>query len=105
MKMGLGNRISSIVAFLRAGYPTGTPPFGYVPLLALLPRRVSDDEISVIASKFEAPERGPVDNADVGVEIIRVTEEIPLPDDIERVQRRLTAIGWSGNLDKPPRGT
>ena len=103
--MGLGNRISSIVAFLRAGYPTGMPRFGYVPLLALLPRRVSDDEIRVIISKLVAPRLRPIDNADVGVEITGVTQEMPLPDDIERVQRRLTAIGWSGNLDKPPRGT
>ena len=65
--MGLGNRISSIVAFLRAGYPTGMPHFGYVPLLALLPRRVSDDEIRLIVSKFVAPKRRPIDNADVGV--------------------------------------
>ena len=104
--MGLGNRISSIVAFLRAGYPTGTPPFGYVPLLALLPRRASDDEIRVIVRKLVAPRRRPIDTADVGVEITRVTHEMPLPDDIERVQRRLTAIRWSGNhLEKPPRGT
>jgi hypothetical protein len=102
--MGLGNRISSIVAFLRAGYPTGMPPFGYVPLLALLPRRVSDDEIRVIVSNLVAPKRRSVDNADVGVEITRATDEMPSPDDIERVQRRLAAIGWSGNLDKPPRG-
>jgi hypothetical protein len=102
--MGLGNRISRIVAFLRAGYPTGAPPFGYAPLLALLPRRVSDDEIRVIVSKFAGPRRRPVDNADVGVEITRITHEMPLPDDIERVQHRLTGIGSSGNLDKPSRG-
>jgi uncharacterized protein DUF3349 len=103
--MGLGNRFSSIVDFLRAGYPTGMPRFGYVPLLALLPRRVSDDEIRVIISKLVAPKRRPVGNADVGVEITRATREMPLPVDIERVQRRLTAIDWSGNLNKPPRGT
>jgi hypothetical protein len=37
--------------------------------------------------------------------LAQVTHEMPLPGDIERVQRRLTAIGWSGSLDKPPRGT
>lgn len=102
--MGLGNRISSIVAFLRAGYPIDMPRFGYVPLLALLPRRVTDDEIRVIVSKLVAPRRRQLDNADVGVEITRVTHEMPLPDDINRVQRRLASIGWSGNhLYKPPR--
>jgi hypothetical protein len=99
--MGLGDRVSSIVAFLRAGYPTGVPAVGYAPLLALLPRRVSDDEIRLVISRF-VPGRRPVDNIDVGVEITRVTHEMPSPDDIERVQRRLTAIGWrGGNPDKP----
>lgn len=99
--MGLGDRVASVVAFLRAGYPTGMPAVGYAPLLALLPRRVSDDETRLIISKL-VPGRRPVDNVDVGVEITRVTHEMPLPDDIERVQRRLTAIGWpGGHPDKP----
>ena len=99
--MSLGDRVSSMVAFLRAGYPAGMPPPGYVPLLALLPRRVSDDEIRLIISKL-VPKRRPVDNVDVGVEITRVTHEMPSPDDIERVQRRLAATGSpSAHPDKP----
>jgi Protein of unknown function (DUF3349) len=99
--MGLGDRVSRIVAFLRAGYPTGMPAVGYAPLLALLPRRLSDDEIPLIIRKL-VPRRRPVDNIDVGVEITRVTREMPSPDDIERVRRRLTAIGWlAGNPEKP----
>lgn len=98
--MGLGDRVSSIIAFLRAGYPTGVPAAGYAPLLALLPRRVSDDEIRLIISKL-VPERRPVDVVDVGVEITRVTHEMPSPGDVERVRRRLTAIGWPDS--KPDR--
>jgi hypothetical protein len=37
--------------------------------------------------------RRSVDTADVGVEIIRVTDEMPSLDDIERVQHRLDAMG------------
>jgi hypothetical protein len=88
-KMGLADRVSSIVAFLRAGYPAGMPAVGYAPLLALLPRRVSDDEIRLIIRKL-VPRRRPVDNVDVGVEITRVTNEMPSVDDIGRVQNRLT---------------
>ncbi|HWF30475.1 MAG TPA: DUF3349 domain-containing protein [Mycobacterium sp.] len=87
--MGLADRVSSIVAFLRAGYPAGMPAVGYAPLLALLPRRVSDDEIRLIIRKL-VPRRRPVDNVDVGVEITRVTNEMPSVDDIGRVQNRLT---------------
>jgi hypothetical protein len=99
--VGLGARMSSIVAFLRAGYPTGAPAHGYAPLLALLPRRVSDDEIHVMVRKL-MPKRRQVDTVDIGVEITRATQEMPSPHDIERVQGRLTAIGWSdGNPDRP----
>jgi Protein of unknown function (DUF3349) len=100
--MGLGDRVARIVAFLRAGYPIGRPAVGYAPLLALLPRRVSDDEILLVISKL-VPRRRPVDNVDIGVEITRVTHEMPLPDDIERVQRRLTAIRWPGGQPGEPK--
>lgn len=96
--MSMGGRVASIVAFLRAGYPSGLPAFGYAPLFALLPRRASDDEIRSVISKF-GPGRRPVEadfradfRADIGVEITAITNEMPLPDDIERVQRGLTAI-------------
>jgi Protein of unknown function (DUF3349) len=95
--MGFSGRVLSIVAFLRAGYPSGAPALGYAPLLALLPRRVSDDEITTIARKLLAPRRRSVDNVDVGVEITRVTDELPSAHDIERVQRRLSAAGWAGH--------
>jgi hypothetical protein len=34
-----------------------------------------------------------ISTADVGVEITRITNEMPSPDDVERIQRRLQAIG------------
>ena len=99
--MGLGARVSSIVAFLRAGYPAGAPAVGYAPLLALLPRRVTDDEIRLIIRKL-VPKPPPVDHVDVGVEVTKVTNAMPSPDDIERVQRRLAATGRAGgNPEKP----
>jgi hypothetical protein len=91
--MGMIDRLSRVVAFLRAGYPTGMPATGYVPLLALLPRRVADDEITAITSKLIAQGRRPVGTADIGVEITRITQEMPSSEDIERVQRRLDATG------------
>jgi hypothetical protein len=93
--MGLGG-VSRVVAFLRAGYPRPAPALGYLPLLALLPRRVTDDEVRAIARKLLMPTRLPVDddvdNADVGVEIINATDEMPSADDIARVQHRLMAM-------------
>ncbi|MEE6134810.1 DUF3349 domain-containing protein [Mycobacterium sp. 050128] len=88
-------RVSRIVAFLRAGYPSRAGVFGYLPLLALLPRRVSDDEVTEIASELAVRGR-PVDNADIGVQITRSIHEMPSLGDIKRVRRRLTAIGGPG---------
>jgi uncharacterized protein DUF3349 len=87
--MSWGNRVSDVVAFLRARYPSGAPAVGYVPLLALLPRRVSEDEITRIAGALRAPGRRAIDRADVGVEITVITHEMPLLDDIARVRDRL----------------
>ena len=90
--MGLSDRVVRVVAFFRAGYPSAAPRVGYVPLLALLPRRVTDDEIVTITRRLLTPEYRCADNVDVAVEITRVTGELPSVDDIERVQRRLGAI-------------
>jgi len=91
--VGLSDRISSVAAFFRAGYPDAAPRLGYVPLLALLPRRVSEDEIALLARKLAGSDRRCMDTADVGVEITRITDELPSPKDIERVQSRLSTIG------------
>ena len=37
--------LSAIVSWLRAGYPNGVPPPDYLPVLALLSRRLTPDEV------------------------------------------------------------
>jgi hypothetical protein len=59
-----------------------------------LQRKVSDDEAVVITSELIGGKPRSIDSADVGVEITRVTGELPSLDDIERVQLRLDAMGW-----------
>ena len=89
--MRLADRFSTIIAFLRVGYPAGAPATGYVPLLALLRRRVTDNEVIAISRKLVAPQRQSTDTADIGVEITRVTDEMPSADDVARIQHRLAA--------------
>jgi Protein of unknown function (DUF3349) len=92
--MRLTGLVSRFVAFVRAEYPTGMPATGYVPLAALLPRRVCDDEITTITSEFiRRRDARPISTADVGLAITRITDEMPSLEDIERVKRRLDAIG------------
>jgi uncharacterized protein DUF3349 len=84
--------LTSIVDWLRAGYPEGIPPTDYFPVLALLCRRLSSDEVKAVAS--ELMRRPGFDDTDIGVLITQITDELPSPDDIERVRARLAAKGW-----------
>ena len=84
--------LTSIVAWLRAGYPEGVPQTDYVPLLALLSRRLTHDEVKAVARELMG--RGEFDHIDIGVQIARFTHELPAPEDIERVRERLAAKGW-----------
>jgi hypothetical protein len=95
--MRLADRLGTIIAFLRTGYPAGAPTTGHVPLLALLRRRVTDNEVITISRKLVGQRSQPVDTTDIGVEITRVTDEMPSAVDIARIRRRLAAIGRSGD--------
>ena len=85
--------LTSVVAWLRAGYPEGIPPTDYFPVLALLSRRLSNDEVKLVAREADA-ERRQFDHVDIGVLITQITDELPSPADIERVRARLAAKGW-----------
>jgi Protein of unknown function (DUF3349) len=84
--------LSSIVSWLRAGYPEGVPPTDTFPVLALLSRRLGHDEVVAVAQ--ELMERGCFDDIDIGVAITQMTDELPSPEDVERVRARLAAHGW-----------
>jgi Protein of unknown function (DUF3349) len=92
--MNLGDLVAKFVAFIRSGYPHGVPQTDYIPLLALLRRRLSDEEVAAVASHLVAEGDLNIEIADIGAAIMRVTDELPSPTDLERVQSRLEAIGW-----------
>jgi hypothetical protein len=101
--MALTDVLTRIVAFLRAGYPEGVPSRDYLPLLALLRRRLSDDEVLAVAAELMATTDVPVEGTDVRVAITKLTDELPSYDDTERVKQLLIAAGWPVNdpLDFP----
>ena len=84
--------LTSIIEWLRAGYPDGIPPTDYIPILALLSRRLSTDELKLVAQ--ELMQRDEFDHIDIGVTIMQFTDELPTPEDVERVRQRLAAKGW-----------
>jgi hypothetical protein len=86
--------LGSIVSWLRAGYPEGVPESDYIPLLAVLSRRLSNDEVRAVTQELIASGELPVDNIDIGTMITRVTDELPREADVNRVRNRLAAHGW-----------
>ena len=93
--------IAKIVAWINAGYPDGVPGPDRVPLMSLLNRRLSNDEVKAVAQGLM--DRGEFDHVDIGVLITQTTDELPQPDDVERVRERLAAEGWP--LDDPRDGS
>jgi hypothetical protein len=91
--MALSNVLNRVLGFLRAGYPDGVPAHDYVPLLALLRRRLSEDEVHAVASELMA-QNTPVSGTEARVAITKVTDEMPSPHDTDRVRQRLAAAGW-----------
>jgi uncharacterized protein DUF3349 len=92
--VALSDVLTRILGFLRAGYPEGVPAGDYIPLVALLRRRLSDDDVVAVASELMAIGEMPVQGTDVRVAITKLTDEMPSADDTERVKRRLIAAGW-----------
>ena len=89
--------LAKIVAWITSGYPEGVPGPDRVPLFALLSRRLTDDEVRAVVK--ELTDRGEFDAVDIGVLITQITDELPAPEDLERVRNRLAAKGWP--LDDP----
>jgi hypothetical protein len=91
--MALSTAVSSVLQFLHAGYPEGIPQQDYIPLLALLRRRLTAEEVVEVAdSLIEADD---TDSAAAMREAITdITREEPRAEDIARVRAHLARGGW-----------
>lgn len=87
--MLLSRVLDRAVGFFRADYAAGVSRYGYVPLLALCRRRLSDDEASAIAHGLLFSGGGPVDPTDVSVAITKLVDDLPSLEDVDRVNERL----------------
>ena len=97
--------LGRVVDWLREGYPAGIPAQDTIPVLALLRRRLTDDEVAAIADELRSSGLLAVGSgADevaarigathIGAEITKVTDELPLPEDIQRVAEHLLFRGF-----------
>ena len=98
---GEGGRLPRIVSWVREGYPSGVPATDFVPLLALLRRRLTDDEVKGVSRSLRSAGVAPVDVIDIGQEIAKVTNELPSVEDIRRVHDHLARKGWPVEFPDP----
>ncbi|MEU2040073.1 DUF3349 domain-containing protein [Nocardia niwae] len=86
--------LTAIMGWLRAGYPDGVPEADYIPLLALLRRRLSDEEVARIAAELTGSGGADLDQTDIQVMITKITNDMPSEADVARVRARVEANAW-----------
>jgi hypothetical protein len=97
--VALPARLKGVLDWLLEGYPAGVPSKDYIPLLALLRRRLTEDEVRELAEEIAAHGG---DLGDVGVGITKITDALPTESDVARVQARLEARhGWPDDTSGP----
>ena len=94
--MPLPEFLRKIVNWLRAGYPDGVPEVDYIPLFALLARRLSLEEVDQVTSALIAESliHDSVSEDTIRGAITAVTEEPALESDVKRIEDQLAAVGW-----------
>lgn len=92
--MALTPLLQSIVDFLREGYPDGVPERDYIPLFALLRRRLTDEEVMQLAEDLaeETPDQGRAEMIRTAIQ--HVIKETPSEGDVQRVMAQLESAGW-----------
>jgi hypothetical protein len=92
--------VGRVVGWLRAGYPTGVPEQDYVPLLGILRRSLTPEELEeVVENLVEDAEKADADGGSIGHQQLRARIEDlllgpALPQDLVRVSARLASAGW-----------
>jgi hypothetical protein len=85
-----------VLDWLHEGYPHGVPTKDYFPLLALLLRSLSEEEVVTAAatvlkgSDFDTP----VTEEQIRDAIRQVITKDPNPEEINQVAGRLASVGW-----------
>ena len=95
----LARTLGGVVSWLRAGYPEGVPENDYIPLVAILERRLTKREVRAVRKELEASGLLKPDVEDIGDAISSVINEAASQADIERVTAHLRKKGWPVELD------
>ncbi|MDS1114664.1 DUF3349 domain-containing protein [Gordonia westfalica] len=86
----------SVINWIRKGYPDGVSRTDFPPLMALLRRVLTEEEVTTVALQLvkEYGPKEPVTKDQIAAAIERVIDEPPTPEDVDQVAGRLAAVGW-----------
>ena len=94
------NVVVRVLHWLEAGYPDGIPRQDRFPLVALLKRRLTEEQTREVVADLTAPgaleSRGddPITAEEIQAMVAGQLSEEPSADDVARVSARLAAGGW-----------
>ena len=88
--------VDNVVGWLHDGYPHGVPTKDYFPLLALLMRSLTEEEVVKAARTIvrQTDVDTPVSEEQIRAAIHEVIEKEPNPEEINQVAARLASVGW-----------
>lgn len=87
--------LENVLRWLRDGYPEGVPPKDYFPLLALLRRSLTEDEVVKAAqSVLKSTDSDAVTQDEIRKAVEKIIEKEPNPEEIHQVASRLASVGW-----------
>jgi hypothetical protein len=96
-----GSPLARIVNWLREGYPGGVPEHDYLPLLALLERRLTRSEVKKVAKALRRADVSPAGPEDIAAAISSYTHAEPSENDLRRVRDQLAKKGWPVEFPDP----
>ena len=96
-----GSALARIVNWLREGYPGGVPEHDYLPLLALLERRLTRSEVKKVAKALRRADVSPAGPSDIAAAISHYTHAEPSENDLRRVRDQLAKKGWPVEFPDP----
>jgi hypothetical protein len=87
--------MDKVLTWLREGYPQGVPPKDYFPLLALLKRSLTEEEVVKAAqSILRSTDSDAVTEHEIRAAVHEVIAKEPNPEEVHQVAARLALVGW-----------
>ena len=85
----------NVIGWLHRGYPEGVPPKDYIPLLALLKRSLTEEQVVKAAQTvLRGADSDTVTESQLRDAIHQVIAKEPNPEELHQVAARLASVGW-----------